>query len=94
MVNVTHNDNNGVSGLKVCIIVLCGVDDSVFDCNDDFLCDLCAELACYDFCGVVVENVVDCCHLAECKELLDYLCGSHLQLHCKVADRDFVGNRD
>ena len=94
MVNVTHNDNNGISRLEVCIVVLCSVDNSVFDCDNNLFLYLCAELCCNDFCCIKVEHIVDCSHLTEEEELLDNLGGCHLELEGKIADRDFLGKNN
>ena len=44
MVNMTHNNNNGVSADKLGFVVNMVIDDSVFDCDDNLFFNLCAEL--------------------------------------------------
>ena len=91
MVNVTHDDNNGVSRHEVALIVNAVVDDPVLNCDDNLFLDLCAELLGDDGGGVVVKHFVDRDHLTEREELLDDLCCSHFE-HCgKLAHGDFLG---
>ena len=90
MVNVTHYYNNGVSCLKISIVILCGVDDSVLNCNNNLFVNLCAKLGCNDFCRIKVKHIVDGCHLAEHKELFDNLCRCNFELESKVVYGDFL----
>ena len=92
VVNVTHYAYNGITGNKILIIILAVVDNSVLDCNNNCLFALCTKLGCNDFGCIVVDNLVDRCHLTEGEELFDNLCRRHVEKCGKVADRNLLGN--
>ena len=80
VVDMTHNDNDWISRLEIFFLILAVVNDSVFDRDDDFFLNLCAEL-CGDYFGcVIIYDLVDRRHNAVGKELLDNLGGCHLKL--------------
>ena len=90
MVNVTHNYNNGASFLKKAVVVLGCVDDSVLNCNYNLFFNLCTKLCCNDFSSIKVDSLVDACHNAVHKQLLDNLGGCKLKLGSKLTYCDFV----
>ena len=92
MVNVSHNAYNGITENKILVVVLAVVDNSVLYSYNDRLFALCAKLGCNNFGCIIVDNLVDRCHLTEGKELLDNLCRRHMKQCGKVADRDLIGN--
>ena len=92
MVNVSHNNNDGVTGLKIFFRIDRIVDNSLLDCNDNLFFNLCAELCCNNFSRIVIDNLVDRCHHTECEQLFDNLCRRHFKQSSKLADCDFLGN--
>ena len=79
MVNVAHNNYNGISQFKILLAVLGLVDNSLLDGNNYFLLNLCTEFGRNDFSRVVVDNLVCGYHHTQSKELLDNLSRLHLK---------------
>ena len=92
MVNVTHYANNGVTGNKILIIILAVVNNSILNCDNNCLFALCTKLGRNDFGRIIVDDLIDRCHLTEGKELFDNLCRRHVEKRGKLADCYLLGN--
>ena len=68
VVNVTHNDNDRIAGLKLLCLILVLVEQLLLDGNVNFLLDLAAHFLRNDRCGIVVDDLGDGRHDAELDE--------------------------
>ena len=94
VVNVTHNDNDRIAGLKLLCLILVLVEQLLLDGNVNFLLDLAAHFLRNDRCGIVVDDLGDGRHDAELDEALDNVrCGA-LHAGSELADRDLVRDHD
>ena len=94
VVNVTHNDNDRIAGLKLLCLILVLVEQLLLDGNVNFLLDLAAHFLRNDRGGIVVDDLGDGRHDAELDEALDNVrCGA-LHAGSELADRDLVRDHD
>ena len=93
MVNVTHNNNYG-STLNALALIVAVVDKTLFNGNNNFLFNLCAQLFSNERSCIKVDDLVDGAHLAQTHELLNDLGSCYLQSGSKLGNNDLIGNED
>ena len=94
MVNVTHNDNDRIAGLKLLCLILVLVEQLLLDGDVNFLLDLAAHFLRNDSGGIEVDDLGDGRHDAELDETLDNVrCGA-LHAGSQFTDRDLVRDHD
>ena len=89
VVNMTHNDHDRVSGLKVRGVIVAVVYYSVLNGNNYLLLSSRAELRRDYRRRVVVNNLIDGGHNAQREKLFNNLGGCHFQ-HCRKLGNNYL----
>ena len=96
MVNVTHNNNNRGTGNKVFFVVGCVrvAEQLILFGENDFAFNLSAHILRNQGCNVIFYILRYCSHYTELHEPLDNFRCADLELLRKIADGDFIGNKN
>ena len=94
VVNVSHNANNRCSFDKILCVILSFGEELFFLGDDDFFGYFSSEFICNDFCGSIIDSIVNHLHLAHKHQLLNNLCRGFLESYSEFSDGDFIGHSD
>ena len=92
MIDVTHYHYYG-SALYALAVVVTVVDKTLLNRNDYFFLYLCAQLLRNERCGVEIDYLIYCAHLAKLHELFDYLGSGNFKSRSKLGNHYLVGNK-